>query len=295
MSTTSVLYDVPGPRAVARNRIYAVASVALLAAVLGFIVWRFAETGQFSARKWSIFQYVAVQETLLRGLYNTLRAAAVAAVLALVFGALFASARISDHAWVRAPATLVVEFFRAVPLVILIFFFYYGTPQLGVRFTPFWAVVLGLTLYNGSVLAEVFRAGILAVSRGQSEAAYALGMRKTQVVRMILLPQALTSMLPTIVSQLVVLLKDTALGFLITYRELLTEARQLASAQDFEFPTIPLALVVAAVYIVMCMLLSYVATRLERRAREGGSRPEMRGLEPDQGAAVVSAPVDRGE
>ncbi len=294
MSTASVLYDVPGPRARARNRLYAVLSALLVAAVLGFIIWRFAETGQFSGRKWSIFEYAAVQERLLRGLLNTLRAAAVAAVLALAFGALFASARISDHAWVRTPAMLVVEFFRAVPLVILIFFFYYATPALGVRFSPFWAVVLGLTLYNGSVLAEVFRAGVLAVPRGQGEAAYALGMRKTQVVRMILLPQALTSMLPTIVSQLVVLLKDTALGFLITYRELLTEARQLASAPDFEYPTIPLALVVAAAYILMCMLLSYVATRLERRAREGGRRPEMGGMEPDQGAAVA-VPLDRGE
>ncbi len=295
MSTASVLYDLPGPRARARNRLFAVLSAALVAGVVAFIAWRFAATGQFSGRKWSIFQYVAVQETLLRGLLNTLRAAAVAAVLALAFGALFASARISDHAWVRGPATLVVEFFRAVPLVILIFFFYYATPSLGVRFSPFWAVVLGLTLYNGSVLAEVFRAGILAVARGQSEAAHALGMRKTQVVRLILLPQALTSMLPTIVSQLVVLLKDTALGFLITYRELLTEARQLASAPNFEYPTIPLALVVAAIYIAMCMLLSYVATRLERRAREGGTRPEMRGLEPDQGGAVVAVPIDRGK
>ncbi len=261
----AVLYDVPGPRTRARNRLYGVASVLVLAALLAYVLWRFYDTGQFSARKWEIFQYKAVQQVLLSGLLNTLRAAAVAAVLALVLGALLAAARISDHAAVRGPATLLVEFFRAVPLVILIFFFYYATPQLGLRLSTFWAVVLGLMLYNGSVLAEIFRAGLLAVPKGQREAAFALGMRKTQVVRLVLLPQAVRAMLPAIVSQLVVLLKDTALGFLITYRELLTEARQLASSPTFEFPTIPLALVVAAVYISMCLVLSWTATRLERR------------------------------
>jgi glutamate transport system permease protein len=260
-----VLYDAPGPRARARYRLYGLISSLVLAALLAYVVWRFYDTGQFSSRKWEIFEYKAVQESLLRGLLNTLRAAAVAAVLALALGALLAAARISDHRLVRAPAVLFVEFFRAVPLVILIFFFYYATPQLGVRFSTFWAVVLGLMLYNGSVLAEIFRAGLLAVPKGQREAAFALGMRKTQVVRLIMLPQAVRTMLPAIVSQVVVLLKDTALGFLITYRELLTEARQLASSARFEFPTIPLALVVAAVYITMCLLLSWLAYWLERR------------------------------
>jgi glutamate transport system permease protein len=270
----SVLYDAPGPRARARYRLYGLLSTVVLAALLAYILWRFDDTGQFSARKWEIFEYKAVQESLLRGLVNTLRAAAVAAVLALALGAALATARISDHAVARVPAVLFVELFRAVPLVILIFFFYYGTPQLGLRVSTFWAVVLGLLLYNSSVLAEIFRAGLLAVPKGQREAAFALGMRKTQVVRLVLLPQAVRTMLPAIVSQVVVLLKDTALGFLITYRELLTEARQLASSASFEFPTIPLALVVAAVYITMCLVLSALAGWLE--SRHGRVRTPMR-------------------
>lgn len=261
----AVLYDPPGPRTRARNRLYGLLSVVLLGALAAYVLWRFYDTGQFSPRKWEVFQYKAVQEVLLGGLVNTLRAAAVAAVFALALGALLAAGRISDHAFVRGPATLVVEFFRAIPLLILMLFFYYATADFGLRMSPFWAVVLGLTLYNGSVLAEIFRAGLLAVPRGQREAAFALGMRKTQVVRLVLLPQAVRAMLPAIVSQLVVLLKDTALGFIITYRELINEARQIASSPEFEFPTIPVALVVAAVYISMCMVLSAVATRLERR------------------------------
>lgn len=261
----SVLYDAPGPKTRARNRLYGVLSVAVLAALAGYVLYRFAVTGQFSARKWEVFQYKAVQEALLGGLINTLRAAAVAALFALVLGAVLAAGRISDHAWVRAPVTAFVEFFRAVPLLLLMFFFYYGSPQFGLTVSTFWAVVLGLVLYNGSVLSEIFRAGLLAVPKGQREAAFALGLRKTQVVRLVLLPQAVKAMLPAIVSQIVVLLKDTALGFLITYRELVTEARELASLQTFEFPTIPVAIVLAAVYVSMCLVLSWVATRLERR------------------------------
>ena len=167
----------------------------------------------------------------------------------------------------RQVAGGVVELFRAVPLVVLMFLFYYGLPSAGITVSTYVAVVLGLMLYNGAVLAEVFRAGVLAVPRGQSEAAYALGMRKSGVMRFILLPQAVRSMLPAIISQLVVLLKDTALGFLITYPELLFQAQFLGSNATLGSPLIPVAIVVAVIYITLCLLLSAVATWIERRSR----------------------------
>src|SRR3954471_3910797 len=287
---SSVLYDAAGPRARARYRIYGTLTVLAVSVVLGYVVFKFQQTGQFSGRKWSIFQYEQVQRTLLRGLVNTLKAAATGAVLALAFGIVFAFARTSDRAWVRVPAALVVELFRALPVVVMIFLIFYGTLQYAGSASTFWSVVVALTLYNGSVLAEVFRAGLDAVPRGQSEAAYAIGMSKSQVLRLILLPQAVRAMLPAIISQIVVLLKDTALGYLITYRELLTETRQLASAQRFEFPTIPLAIVVGSVYIAICLMLSILATYLERRNRERGRRRtaakdvRMGAGEPDAGA-----------
>lgn len=268
--STSVLFDVPGPAGRRRNRLIGLASVVILAALAGYVIYRFAVTGQFSAQKWAIFQYVAIQQLLLNGLINTLKAAALATVLALAFGAVFAAGRLSDHAWVRGPAGLVVELFRAIPLLILIFFFYYGSrPLFGIALSPLWALVLGLTLYNGSVLAEVFRAGVLAVPRGQSEAAYALGLRKTQVMTLILLPQALRSMLPSIVSQLVVLLKDTALGFIITYPELLFVGKQIGGRLAFDLPYVPTYLIVAAIYIATCGLLSLFAYWLQRRLIRG--------------------------
>jgi glutamate transport system permease protein len=218
----------------------AVAGGLVVVAVLAFVLFRFADSGLFTAEQWDWITYERIQLTLLQGLLATLQAFAVGAVLALAFGALFATARLSDHAWIRNPAAAVVEFFRAVPLLILMFLLYFG---MGI--SAFWAVVLGLMLYNGSVLAEIFRAGILSVPRGQSEAAYGLGMRKTQVMTAVLLPQALTAMLPTVISQLVVLLKDTALGFIIQYEELLFVGRQLGSQLQLDAPIIPVAIVIA--------------------------------------------------
>lgn len=264
---SQVLYDVPGPRARARNRIVGLVGAVVIAAALAYVVYRFADTGQFDGRKWSILEYKLVQQTLLDGYLNTLRAAAVAALLAVTLGALLAAARLSDHVALRWPSFGLVEVFRAVPLVLLMFLFYYGTPSIGLRMSPFAAVVLALMLYNGAVLAEIFRAGVEAIPRGQAEAAYALGMRKTQVMTTVLLPQAIRTMLPTIISQLVVLLKDTALGFLVTYDELLKQVRQLGSSPDFDFPLIPLALVAGSVYIATCLLLSQLAVWSEARLR----------------------------
>ncbi|MGH3694239.1 MAG: amino acid ABC transporter permease [Pseudonocardiaceae bacterium] len=268
----SVLYDLPGPRAQARNRAFGRLAAIGIVALIGFIGYRFWVTGQFEARKWEWLLYKDLQLELLAALGATLRAFVVGAVLALALGFLLAVARLSEHGWVRAPAYVVVELFRGIPLVVLIFFLFYAAPQAGLRLGVFWSLVVGLTLYNGSVLAEVFRAGVQSVPRGQREAAYALGLRKNQVMRTVLLPQAVRAMLPTIVSQLVVLLKDTALGFLITYQELLFDARYLGSLAEFGRPIIPTALVVGAIYITLCVALSSLASYLERRRRSGRYR-----------------------
>ncbi|MGR6317988.1 amino acid ABC transporter permease [Micromonospora soli] len=262
---SSLLYDLPGPRARLRNRILGVVSIAAIVALVAFIVYKFNETGQFEPRKWEQFQYASVQRELLTGLWATLKAAGIATVLALLFGAVFAGARLSDRWLLRAPATFVVELFRAIPLLILIFFGYYVPLQYGWSIDKLWALVIGLTLYNGSVLAEIFRAGINAVPYGQSEGAYAIGLRKNQVLRLILLPQAFRSMLPAIVSQLVVLLKDTALGFIITYPELLFVGKQIGGRLPFGLPYVPTYLIVAAIYISICGLLSVLAWWLQRR------------------------------
>jgi glutamate transport system permease protein len=268
MSTTSVLFDVPGPRARVRNALLTVVSLAAVAAVLWFVYSGFDAKGQWEGRIWEPFlQWETWQFYIFPGLLGTLQAAAVSAVLALLFGAVFGLARLSDHKWVRVPAGFVVEVFRAIPLLLLIFFIAYLSPILaGSGDYTFMALVLGLTFYNGSVLAEVVRAGVNAVPRGQSEAAYAVGMRKNQVMRLVLLPQAVTAMMPAIISQLVVLLKDTALGYIIAYPDLLNTGFKILPARFFG-SLIPAAIVIGIIYVALNMALSYLATWLERRSR----------------------------
>ncbi|MEV4221061.1 amino acid ABC transporter permease [Nonomuraea sp. ATR24] len=266
--STSVLFDTPGPRGRIRNHLLTVVSVVAVAALLYWVYSGFDAKGQWEGKIWEPFlQADTWRYYIIPGLIGTLRAAALAAVLALAFGAVFGLARLSDHRWIRVPAATVVEVFRAIPLLLLIFFIFYLAPTMfGSGDYAFIAVVLGLTLYNGSVLAEVVRAGVQAVPRGQSEAAYAVGMRKNQVMRLVLLPQAVTAMMPAIVSQLVVLLKDTALGYIIAYVDLLNTGFKILPAVFFG-SLIPAAIVIGVIYVGLNLLLSYLANWLERRSR----------------------------
>ncbi len=267
----TLLYDIPGPKAKRFNVIVSVIFGILLAALVWWIISILASKDQLEADKWSPFLDGQNWTTyLLPGLWATLQAAFVSVVIALPIGALLGIARLSDHAWVRWPAGVVVEFFRSIPVIILMLFaFQLWFAVLGVS-SPFAAVVIGLVLYNGSVLAEVVRAGILAVPRGQTEAALAIGLNKTQLMTIVLLPQAVTTMLPAVVSQLVVIVKDTALGgILVGYVELRRAANTSAS---FYGNLLPTYVVVAVIYIVINMSLSTFSHYLERklRTRRGG-------------------------
>ncbi|MFE4020187.1 amino acid ABC transporter permease [Streptomyces sp. NPDC059101] len=259
---TTVLYDLPGPRTRRRHRYFGLAGTVVLLALAGWTLTLLFRTHQFTAAKWTAFTYQGIQELLLTGLGNTLRAFGLAAAGSLLLGGVLAAGRLSAHRPLRWVCTLLVEFFRAMPVLVMIFFIY-----VALHAEPLVALVSGLTLYNGSVLAEVFRSGVGAVERGQGEAAYALGMRKTQVMVHVLAPQAVRAMLPAIISQLVVALKDTSLGFLITYEEFLHAGKLIASNLDYDLPFIPVVMIVSPIYIGMCMLLSWLATWAARRQR----------------------------
>lgn len=263
---TAVLFDVPGPRARRRHVIGTVVAGLALAALAGWVLWVLWDKEQITPEQWEPFLEPNIVELLYEGLIDTLTAAAVAIALAVAFGALFASGRLSDHAALRWPSIVVIEFFRAVPLLLLIFFLFLG---FGGPLGTFWALVLGLTLYNGSVLAEIFRAGILSVPRGQSEAGYAVGMRKSQVMRLILAPQAVRSMLPAIISQCVVALKDTALGFIIGAPGIVRDAERIYIAPQYNNP-LAVGILLAAIFIIINYSLSRLATYLESRMRREG-------------------------
>lgn len=261
---SSVLFDVPGPKARARNNLLTVVATLIILAATAWVLWTLYEAGEFEAQLWEDLAQPNIWNAIGDGLVATLTAAASGIVLSVVFGALFAVARLSDRAWVRWPARVIVEFFRAVPLLLLIIFMFYGFQDyLG----TYWSLVIALMLYNGSVLSEVFRAGILAVPRGQSEAAYAVGMRKNQVMRLVLLPQAVTIMLPAIISQCVIVLKDTALGVIISYGELVFQGNLIAEFVNHAI--VPLTLI-ALIFIAMNYSLSKLAVFVERRFAKRG-------------------------
>ncbi|MGB3699250.1 MAG: amino acid ABC transporter permease [Gordonia sp. (in: high G+C Gram-positive bacteria)] len=273
---STVLYDAPGPRARIRNRITAVVFIAILAAIAAYVIVILADNGQLDADMWRPFTVSGTWTTwLLPGLWGTLKAAFVSIVLALIIGALLGIGRMSEHRVIRAVSGFIVEVFRAIPVLILMFFAYFLFAKYAVvpsSQLSFAAVVFGLTLYNGSVIAEILRAGIQAVPRGQSEAALSVGLRKSQMMRMILLPQAVTAMLPALISQMVIALKDSALGYAFGYIEVVRSGIVSASYWGNYLPSL---VIVALIMITINFCLTGFANYLERRLRRGRRKTDV--------------------
>jgi glutamate transport system permease protein len=263
---SNVLYDAPGPLARRRNIVLTVLTTAAALGGAYLVYAKFDEKGLWSGQVWRHFITGSTwTDFIIPGLTATLKAAALGAVFALIVAAALGLARLSDHDWIRRTSGAVIDTCRSIPLLLLIFFMAYLSPALfGRGDYTLLALVGGLAMYNGAVLADVLRAGVLAVPRGQSEAAYALGLRKTAVMWHVLLPQALTAMMPVIVGQLVVLLKDTALGYIIGYQDLLSYGFQFLPANYFG-TRVSSAIVIATIYIGLNLTLSALANWLEQR------------------------------
>lgn len=265
---SDLLFDAPGPRARRRMLIANIVAGIVLLVIAGFFVKALADKDQLTAARWSPFATADVwQYYLLPGLRGTLVAAGISIVTSLVFGLLFGLGRVSTLRPVRWFCGVVVEFFRAVPVLLMMIFgwLFLGQLQiLPVQQLPLVAVVIGLTLYNGSVVAELIRSGVYGLPRGQREAGLAVGLTEGSTLWSVLLPQALVAMLPALVSQLVVILKDSALGYLITYVELLRQGRQIGTTYQ---NLIPALIVVAVIFILVNVLLGALANRLARRLR----------------------------
>jgi glutamate transport system permease protein len=290
---SSVLYDAPGPRARQRSLFASAVGGVVIVALLYVAYRQLDERGQWDLDRWRIFSDPPMgfeaqevwRSLLVTGLLETLRAAAVAAVIAAVVGLVLAIGRMAQARWIRVPVIVVIEFFRGLPVVLLMFF---GVIALGLPL--FWGVVFGLVLYNGAIVAEIFRAGIVSLPRGQTEAAYAIGLSRTQTLFTILLPQAVRRMLPSLVSQLVVLNKDTSLGYIVGYAELLRRL-QLNTQFFGQRYWFQFFVVGAAIYIAVNFTLSRLAVWLERRgtAKAAGGVPHAEDVETQAAAPTESA------
>jgi glutamate transport system permease protein len=277
----SVLFDAPGSRALVRNRIFNAVTALVIVVVLWLVYSQLQAKGQLDAVKWKPFLTANLWKTyILPGVQGTLTAAAVSIVLALALGFLLGVGRMSTHPAIRWPASVFVEFFRAVPVLIMMIFAYFVYAQYDVfpsKQLALAGVITGLTLYNSAVIAEIVRAGVGALPRGQSEAAFALGLSWGQTMRAILLPQAVTSMLPVLISQLVVVLKDTAIGYQITFLEMVRQGTQVGSAYGNYIPAL---IVIAVLMIAVNFTLSWFATWLEGRLRRSRRGPEPMHIQP---------------
>jgi glutamate transport system permease protein len=281
MSGSSVLFDAPGPWALIRNRIVTVATVIVTLLVLRVVYSKLHSKGQLTAAKWEPFLTANLWKTyILPGVQGTLTAAAVSIVLALALGFLLGVGRLSTHPAIGWPSAMFVEFFRAVPVLIMMIFAYFLYADRDIfpsKYLALAGVITGLTLYNGAVIAEIVRAGVNALPRGQSEAASALGLGWGQTMRAILLPQAITSMLPVLISQMVVVLKDTAIGYQITFLEMVRQGTQVGSAYGNYVPAL---IVIALLMISVNFGLSWFATWLEGRMRRSRRGPEPMHIQP---------------
>jgi glutamate transport system permease protein len=286
MSSASVLFDAPGPRARVRNHVISAVAIVVTLVVIWVVYSKLNSKGQLTAAKWEPFASANLWKTyILPGVQGTLTAAAVSIVLALLLGFVLGVGRMSTHTGIRWLCSVVVEFFRAVPVLIMMIFAYFLYAFYDVfpsKHLALAGVITGLTLYNGAVIAEIVRAGVNALPRGQSEASFALGMRWGQTMRSILLPQAITSMLPVLISQLVVVLKDTAIGYQITFLEMVRQGTQVGSAYGNYIPAL---IVIALLMITVNFALSSFAVWLEGRMRRSRRGPA---------PMHVQAPVTQG-
>lgn len=256
------LFEAPGPRTHRRMVVGTIVS-ALVVLWLVYLVWhQFYVTGQFAPRYWSFFAQWPTWRFLIDGFRGTIAVAVTAGVISLLLGMLLMLGRVSENRALSAACRVVIDFFRGVPSLLLIYFFFLIVPQYGIKMPSFWMLTLPVALAAAGVLAEVFRAGVNAVPKGQVEAAYSLGLTRGKVMRRIVLPQAIHYVIPSLISQLVVVVKDTTVAYVVSYPDLMQNARVLITSYD---SLVSVYLVVAIIYILINYAINQASAYVSRR------------------------------
>ncbi|MGA6162943.1 amino acid ABC transporter permease [Amycolatopsis magusensis] len=274
----NVLFDEPGPRARRRIRVATAVSVLAGALLFALAVRQFAINGELDWKKWAPYTQWPNWRYLLTALGQTLLAAGLSAGLGGLAGLLLAVARVSRNVVVSGLARAYMETVRVIPAVLLIYVVLFVLPSLGLDLPLLWKLVVPLAVSSSAQFGEIFRAGILSLDRGQGEAAAALGLNNGQAMRLVILPQALRRVVPSLVSQTGGVLKDTSLGFFVSYAELLFSGKVLIGYYQNQL-LIQTYLVIGAIYFTANYALSRFARWLERR---GNSNRPPRGHYPGQ-------------
>ena len=262
ISMRDALYEQPGPKMRRRIRIGTAIALVLVAIFVLGIIRQFYVTGQLDAKYWAFFLQPTTWTYLANGFWGTVKVSVVAGAISLALGLVFMLGRTSSFAWLRGLSRAFIDFFRGVPSLLLIYFFFLVIPQYGIKMSSFWMITLPVALSASGVLAEVFRAGVNAVPKGQSEAATSIGMSKMQTMFKIVLPQAIRFVIPTLISQLVIVVKDTTLAYVVSYPDMLQNARVLITNYDALVSTY---FVVAIIYILLNYLINQASIAVSRR------------------------------
>lgn len=256
------LYEEPGPKTRRKMLVGTAISLAALAALVAWVVYRFWVTGQLAPKYWELFSWRTTWRYLFAGLEGTFAVALTAAVLSIVLGMLLMLGRTSHLRVLSVVCAVLTNVLRGIPSLLFIYFFFFAMPNLGIKMPAFWMLCIPVTLAASGVLAEVFRAGVNAVPRGQTEAGLSIGLSRWKVKTKIVLPQAVRLVIPSLISQLVVVVKDTALAYVVSYPDLMQNAQVLRTNYDALVSTF---LVVALIYIVINYLINKVAVYVSRR------------------------------
>jgi len=260
-SLEDILFGAPSPQARKITQVVSLIAAAGLIALAAGVVWRFHSAGQLEARFWEFFAWPTTWAFLAKGLLGTLASSAMAAVIALSLGLVLLAGRLARPRIVRWPSIAVIEFLRGTPTLLLIYVCFLVLPAAGIKLGTYWMLTLPIGLSTAAVVAEVYRAGVLAVPRGQTDAARSLGLTEVQVFRFAIFPQALRYIVPALVAQLVIVVKDTTFGYIVTYGELMQNAKVLIANYH---ALVPVYLVVAVLYCLVNYAISRASRRLNR-------------------------------
>ena len=263
MSMRDALYEAPGPKTKRHILVGTIISSVVLVAIVAWVVMRLYRQGQFSSKYWSFFGKWTTWRFLLEGFAGTMEVALTAGAIALVLGVLFMLGRISKNKAVSTIFRVIINFFRGIPSLLLIYFFFLVLPGYGLKIPSFWMLAIPISLTASGVLAEVFRAGVNAVPKGQVEAALSIGLTDGQVMRKIVLPQAIRYVIPSLISQLVVVVKDTSVAYVVSFPDILQNGRVLISNYD---ALVSVYFVVAVIYVLINYAINQVSIYVARRS-----------------------------
>ncbi len=261
-SMRDALYEAPGPKTKKKMLAGTVVSLIAVVAFFAWVVYRFWVKGQLSYRYWKVFSWRSTWAYLGQGLIGTFEVAITAGAIALVLGMVLMLGRISNIKVLRGICAVITNFFRGVPSLLFIYAFFFVIPSMGLKMSSFWMLTVPIALAASGVLAEVFRAGVNAVPKGQTEAGLSIGLSPWKVKQKIILPQAIRFVIPSLISQLVVVVKDTALAYVVTYPDLMQNAQVLRTNYDALIPTY---LVVAVIYILINYAINKISVYVSHR------------------------------